>query len=359
MGTRDLAVDIVVNNHNYGRFLDECVRSALNQDYRHVHVIVVDDGSTDESREVLRGYAGQIDVLLKEQGGQASAVNAGFERSTGDVLIFLDADDMLEASAVSRVVREFAADDRVVKVQYRMQVVDSSGVPTGAYRPHMHTPLPSGDLRKAEVTFPYDLPWPGMSANAFRAGALRRIMPMPERSDGLATDWYLVHLVALLGHVRSLGDVLGSYRVHGSNMYAIQHPTLDLDHVRRAVICAAATTPHIERIADLADVSRPPGPILSVADLSQRLVLAKLAPEMHPIEDDRVVPLARDGVRASWRRFDVAWEMKILFAGWFVLMAVAPRRASRAIARPFLLPETRERINPLLRRFHKWNRSGG
>src|SRR5437763_9214080 len=98
-----LRVDIVINNHNYGRFLRDSVQSALEQDWPDVRVIVVDDGSTDDSRHVLDEFEGRIDVVLKTQGGQASAVNAGFEQSTGDAVIFLDADDMLDTHAVSRV----------------------------------------------------------------------------------------------------------------------------------------------------------------------------------------------------------------------------------------------------------------
>ena len=358
MNSSALAVEIVINNHNYGRFVGDAVQAALGQDYPHVRVIVVDDGSTDDSRDVLREYEGRIEVVLKSQGGQASAVNTGFERSTGDVVIFLDADDMLEKHAVSRVAAAFAADERVVKVQYRMQVVDGAGNPTGAYRPHVHTPLPNGDVSRAEVTFPYDLPWPGMSANAFRADALRKILPMPEgRQSG--ADWYLVHLVALLGHVGSLDEGLGSYRVHGANMYARQHPTLDLGQVRMAVVCAAAITPQIERLADEVGITRPPGPILSVADLANRLVSVKLEPELHPLGVESVRSLALNGLRAAWRRFDVAWEMKLLLAGWFLLTAVSPRPLARAMARPFLLPEARPRLNPLLGRLHKWNRVGG
>jgi len=88
----DIRVDIVVDNFNYGRFLGEAIDSALAQTHPHVGVIVVDDGSTDESRNVLARYDDRIDVVLKENGGQASALNAGLARCSGDAVIFLDAD---------------------------------------------------------------------------------------------------------------------------------------------------------------------------------------------------------------------------------------------------------------------------
>ena len=74
------AVDIVINNHDYGEFLPEAIDSALGQTHPAVNVIVVDDGSTDDSRDILRRREGEVTVVLKESGGQASALNEGLER---------------------------------------------------------------------------------------------------------------------------------------------------------------------------------------------------------------------------------------------------------------------------------------
>jgi glycosyltransferase involved in cell wall biosynthesis len=228
-------VDIVVNNHNYGRFLVAAIDSALMQTHPNVKVIVVDDGSTDGSRDILRAYDHRVDLVLKANGGQASALNSGFARSRGDVVIFLDADDMLRPDAAALVAREFAADPALAKVQYRMEVVDGEGRRTGRVKPAHHLPLPRGDVSRAELTFPFDLVWLATSANAFDAGALRRIMPVPEGDFAECPDWYLVHLTPLLGRVASLDAVAAYYRVHGGNRYEPQEPALDLAHVRRTI----------------------------------------------------------------------------------------------------------------------------
>ncbi len=81
-------------------------------------MIAVDDGSTDGSPEILTAYTGRVELVFKENGGQASAVNAGFARCTGDVVIFLDADDVLLPDAAALVASAFAADPGVAKVQY-------------------------------------------------------------------------------------------------------------------------------------------------------------------------------------------------------------------------------------------------
>jgi glycosyltransferase involved in cell wall biosynthesis len=67
-------VSILINNYNYGRFLTEAIDSALNQTYSNIEVIVVDDGSTDNSQEIIKSYQDKIIPILKPNGGQASAI---------------------------------------------------------------------------------------------------------------------------------------------------------------------------------------------------------------------------------------------------------------------------------------------
>ena len=97
-------VTVLITNYNYGRFLREAIDSALNQTYRNVEVVVVDDGSTDESREIIDGYGGRIVSVLKENGGQGSAFNAGIAASRGEIICLLDADDSFDLCKVERVV---------------------------------------------------------------------------------------------------------------------------------------------------------------------------------------------------------------------------------------------------------------
>ena len=82
-GTR---VSVIINNYNYGHFLGAAIDSALTQTYAPIEVVVVDDGSTDDSRNVIAGYGSRIRAVLKVNGGQASAFNAGFAASTGAVI---------------------------------------------------------------------------------------------------------------------------------------------------------------------------------------------------------------------------------------------------------------------------------
>jgi glycosyltransferase involved in cell wall biosynthesis len=102
-----IPVTVVINNFNYGRYLASAIDSALHQTYPRIEVIVVDDGSTDESRAVIAAYQDRVIPVLKENGGQASAFNAGFAHAQGDLLIFLDSDDILLPHVVEQVVAAF------------------------------------------------------------------------------------------------------------------------------------------------------------------------------------------------------------------------------------------------------------
>src|SRR2546422_9955025 len=111
---------IIVNNYNYGRFLREAVDSALNQTYRNTEVIVVDDGSTDGSPEIIASYGDRIIPVLKQNGGQNSALNAGFSLSRGDVILFLDSDDVLVPTAVEAALEALAEPDVVRSEERRV-----------------------------------------------------------------------------------------------------------------------------------------------------------------------------------------------------------------------------------------------
>jgi glycosyltransferase involved in cell wall biosynthesis len=94
-------VSIVVLCHNYGRFLSEAVESALAQDYPRLELIVIDDGSTDDSLEVASRYQDRAKVLTQPNQGLARTCNRGASEASGEHFLFLSADDRLEPAYVS------------------------------------------------------------------------------------------------------------------------------------------------------------------------------------------------------------------------------------------------------------------
>ena len=349
-----LSVDIVVTNHNYGRFVDAAIESALAQTHPQVRVVVVDDGSTDDSRERLGRWEDVVELVLKRNGGQASAINAGFARCSGDITMLLDSDDVLRPEAAERAARAFAATPNLAKVQFRMDYVDAAGRAVGKTKPSGHLTAPVGDQREAELAYPLDIPWLPGGGTAFRSDVLRRIMPIPEAEYPEAgADWYLVSLTALLGEAGWIDEACVNYRVHGANAYEPAEPRLDLGRLRASIRYAEATTGALERLADDLGLQRP-NQILSFSDIANRLVSYRLEKSLHPRPGDRVLPLVVDGFRAASRRSDVAPPMRLVLCFWLLSVAAMPRGVVVKLAEMILFPSSRSsRVNRVLGRWRR------
>jgi glycosyltransferase involved in cell wall biosynthesis len=355
-----LMVSIVINNYNYAQFLGSAIESALNQDYESCQVIVVDDGSRDASFKVIESYSDRVLPLLQENKGQSSALNTGFAASQGDIVIFLDADDLLEPSAVRRVVEAFQKQPELARVQYRLGVIDSSGETTGETKPSGHVPVPSGDIRRQVLQFPFDVSWLPTSGNAFAARVLRRIMPIPEQYGRINADYYLVHTAPLFGPVLFLDQVLAYYRVHGENNFERAEGSLDLERLRSTIHYDELSFQWIRRRAREAGLEQQFGvPVRnhSVSTAASRLASLKLEPQEHPLQGDRLLPLIILGMRSALRRFDTSMSARLVFCAWFLIMGLAPRRLARWWADLFFFPERRKAFSSLLGRLHKQHAS--
>jgi glycosyltransferase involved in cell wall biosynthesis len=342
-------IDVVITNHDYARFLGAAIDSVLGQEGPPARVIVVDDGSTDSSRAVIESYGDAVSALFREQAGQAAAFNVGFAAGTGELVVFLDADDVLLPGALRRVRAAFAGGG-VAKAHYRLAVIDADGTPTGEIKPPKHVALPRGDLRRHALAFPLDVVWLATSGNAFSRSALERLFPLPTRLGNAGADWYVVQGAALFGRVAAIDEPLALYRVHGANAHAVAATTTRLDYLRRTIAYAAEAHRFLAEVAEREGLRLPADGPASVSDLGNRLVSLVLDPAHHPVAGDTRIGLVRAGLRATRRRFDVHWPMKAVYVAWFLATAITPKPLSRHLADLFLLPERRPGASALLAR---------
>lgn len=201
-------VTVLITSYNYGRFLRDAIESALNQTYRNIEVVVVDDGSTDDSREIIDNYGSRIIAVLKENGGQSSAVNAGFAVSRGEIICLLDADDSFDPCKVERVI-PYCQQDSMGYHSLRMQ-------PGGNLFPN--PVVPETDFYDFARRYRF-VPYVGSPTSGliFGRDLALRLTPLP--SVRMCTDDFLVRGAALTGKVIAIPDVLASYRVHGANAW--------------------------------------------------------------------------------------------------------------------------------------------
>ena len=209
---------IIISSYNYARFLRDAIDSALAQSSAKagpVEVIVVDDGSTDESPQIIRSYGRGIRPVLKSNAGQASAINAGFACSTAEIVFLLDSDDFLMPGAVERTLPAFD-DPNVVKAHWCMRVVNKHGAPTERLNPDRD--LSDGDLRDHVLRDgPEAYEWPPTGGNAWRRSFLETALPIPEEPYRVCPDLYLAALIPVAGIIRRIDEPLSCWRLHGQN----------------------------------------------------------------------------------------------------------------------------------------------
>lgn len=253
-------VSTLITNYNYGRYLKAGVESVLRQTHAVHDIVVVDDGSTDDSRSVIAELAALDDRIVpvfQRNAGQAAAINAGFERCTGDVVCMLDADDVWYDHKVSAVSAAFAANPAAVMVMNGYDLIDPDGrvVERGGKRG-----LSQGDLGPLVVRTGGAWIFSATSGLSLRRTTLEKILPIPDRQWRLCADGAIAYPAAFLGRIVSLKTSFGGYRLHGlNNHYAAgtkaEKVQADLEASNRYLNNFLSDAGHTERVDLLRNLS--------------------------------------------------------------------------------------------------------
>jgi glycosyltransferase involved in cell wall biosynthesis len=217
----DPLVSIIVNNYNYGRFLGQAIDSALEQTYTPIEIIVVDDGSTDQSRAVIAGYGERVVPILKENGGQCSAFNAGIAAAQGEVICFLDADDYFYPGKVGAVMEIFQREgyrSRPLLVHHFMTIIDETAKGRDTRIGNLH-PSPRNLYAHARRYRGLDYSAGPTTSIALNRILADRIFPIPEPEERVFADIFIVKAASLIGELHSLNRDLAAYRLHGANSW--------------------------------------------------------------------------------------------------------------------------------------------
>jgi len=223
-------VSVLIDTYNHERFIEQAISSVLEQDFpaSDREILVVDDGSTDRTPEIVRKSEPYVRLLRKQNGGQASAFNAGIPECRGEIIAFLDGDDWWAPAKLTSVRQTFAEDPSLGIVGHGIINVQRDGrEQTESLRENF---LFQADSLEGARLFRRRGAFLGTSRMAIRTGLLQRIGPVPEGIE-IQADEYLFTLAAALAGARILPEPLAYYRLHEANSF--QLPTHDPQKLRR------------------------------------------------------------------------------------------------------------------------------
>jgi glycosyltransferase involved in cell wall biosynthesis len=335
----NILVSIIINNYNYDRFLAEAINSALNQSYKQIEVIVVDDGSTDNSRQIIAEYGDRIISILQPNGKQAAAFNSGFARSQGEIIIFLDSDDYLYPQAVAEIVKVWQPD--IAKVHYRLNIVDSVGKSRGYSAPQGTVPLAQGKVWQMLLTTGGYTSTP-TSGNALNRKALNNLFPIPDEYK-LTADDYLSYQVPFYGEVMAINHALGVYRVHDSNQWALA--TVTGDRFKRFVCHDLQNFALLTNKAQELGYQVPPDlEQRSIGRLWSRIISLRLNAQTHPVPSDRSVKLIYQGIRSLWKYSNFNLPKRIFYSLWFIWVGLMPLTLAKPAISWLYAPQHRPKL---------------
>ncbi|HEX6620465.1 MAG TPA: glycosyltransferase [Solirubrobacteraceae bacterium] len=208
-------VSVVVPAYNLGRYLGRAIDSALAQDWsaEALEVIVVDDGSTDETPQVLAAYGDRIRAIRQDNGGLVRAVDRGLAEVTGDYVALLDADDEWPGDRLSGHVAHLEAHPEVGLVHGDMTIIDADGAVLSPSFFEAHgTQLTRGRVlgRLLGGNFVSG------GASTFRASLLPAVHPIAD--DAAYPDWWIAATIAAVAEIDHVPGCANLYRYHGANM---------------------------------------------------------------------------------------------------------------------------------------------
>jgi glycosyltransferase involved in cell wall biosynthesis len=207
-------VSAIIPNYNYAHYLGEAIDSALGQTYPYIEVIVVDDGSTDGSRDLLQSYGDCIRTLFQQNQGVAAARNNGVNASQGEYVAFLDADDVWLPSKIEKQVGRFRGDEDLGLVHVGVREVDENG----------NTLLERLEgLEGAVANQLLMLKREGVLGGGSGLMVPRRVFDEVGGFDmrlSTSADWDLFYQISNRHSVGFIPEILVKYRVHASNMHS-------------------------------------------------------------------------------------------------------------------------------------------
>ncbi|EPE96498.1 glycosyltransferase family 2 protein [Rhizobium grahamii] len=240
-GPAALRLAVIIACWNYAEYVDEAIRSILDQKRNDCELIVVDDGSTDGSWDIIQRHP--VRAYKISNCGQRAACSFGVSKTSAPFVLFLDADDALAPGSLATILREL--DDNVAKLQFPLVRTDRNGVVIGDPVPNLGRFRDTGALAQL-VLKNGTYASPPTSGNVFRRDLCAILN---DATYDRAVDGVLLFAAPFFGDIVSLSTPLGRYRVHDRNDSGLGRP-LDAQILRREISRFADRMSHLRRLIE-------------------------------------------------------------------------------------------------------------
>lgn len=211
-------VSVIVPTFNNGRFIRPALESFFRQTYpeERREIIVVDDGSTDDTPEIIKKYGQEIIYIRLEHKGIAGARNAGISHARGEIITFLDSDDLWHEERLQKVVERFIENPRAGMVYHPVELIDSEGntIKENFYSAFGYEAGLSGWVGNKIASGKI---FSGGSSFAFRKDIVDMLSPLPE-DVRRGVDYYMTVISSCFAPAEYIPQILGKYRLHAHNV---------------------------------------------------------------------------------------------------------------------------------------------
>lgn len=216
-----LTLGVIILNYNYACYIRHTIETVLGQTLPFDQFCVVDDGSTDNSLEIIESYISQLKLIRKANGGRMTATLAGIEALTTDYIYILDADDFIAPQFVERIRPHLLS--RPAKIQCQLSGVDNEGTSIDSIFPTYPPDYDAKCMIEDNEAIGFYI-CPPTSANIYRRDYLQQI-DLPSLDPHEPLDGVGAMIAPYFGPVVSIAEPLAYYRVHGNNFSSAGNPT--------------------------------------------------------------------------------------------------------------------------------------
>jgi glycosyltransferase involved in cell wall biosynthesis len=216
------SVTVLIDTYNHERFIEEAIVSALEQDFPwgEVEILVLDDGSTDRTPEIVRKFEPHVRLIRKTNGGQASAFNAGIPEARGEIVAFLDGDDWWAKGKLKAVTNYLVARPHVGIVGHGIYEFDSGTGNMKATTPQLTREVKFDSVEDGRF-FRQMMCFFGTSRVTVRRNILSRVLPVPEQIV-VEADEFVSIMSAAYSSAGLIQEPLTFYRLHSENLFQIR-----------------------------------------------------------------------------------------------------------------------------------------